>query len=70
MDTDGICDTPLDGDTFEEWYANRFRHLEEASAIYPEHKKVLYNMQFMSELEKERQAGEFKKMWDEAHKHT
>jgi hypothetical protein len=67
MEIDGICDTPLDGDTFEEWYVNRLRHLEEASVIYPEHKKILYDIQFMSALEKERQAEEFKKVWDEAH---
>lgn len=67
MDIDGICDTPLDGDTFEEWYVNRLRHLEEASTIYSEHKKVLYDIQFMSDLEKESQKAEFKKRWDEAH---
>ncbi len=66
MEIDGICSTPIEGGTFEEWYVNYVRHLQEASLIYPDHQKVLDDRSFMSDNEKERQKAKFKKKWEAA----
>lgn len=64
QDIDGICDTVIEGNNFQEILANRLWHLNQAAVIYPEHKNVLQKIQYMSDAEKDRWEEELLAKWN------
>ena len=66
LEIDGICDTPIEGQTPEQMLNNRLRHLAEAVRIYPEHQEVLDKIRLMSEHEQAQWKAEFMEKWNSA----
>ncbi len=62
---DGVCDTVIEGNTFDEILANRLWHINQSVDIYPEHRAVLKKMEFMSDNEKARWEEELRAKWNE-----
>lgn len=62
---DGICDTVIEGNNFEEFLFNRLWHLQQAATIYPAHRRVLEDMELMGEEEKVKWEEQLRVKWNE-----
>lgn len=62
---DGICDIIISGSTVEELLDNRFIHLKQMAPLSDEHKRVLNNLQFLSENEIAKWRENVVKKWNQ-----
>lgn len=63
---DGICDMGISGATLEELLDNRLLHLRQMAPLSHEHKRVLDNLQFLSENELAKWQRGVEQKWNNA----